>query len=87
MWLGRSKGFGEGEQREREKFLHEAGQLKMLSLPVLDGLFKGGFPDYLAGVTDKMTLFDSIQPGFEGRWTGRKLLPAVQKAKGRATRE
>ncbi|KAK1750427.1 hypothetical protein QBC47DRAFT_394042 [Echria macrotheca] len=88
-WLDQSKGdsfyYTLGEQEERKRNLAEARQLKEQSLPVLDRLFEDGVPAHLADITDKMTLFDSIQPGFEGRWTGRDLLPAVQRARGRVS--
>lgn len=36
-------------------------------------------PEYLIGVTDKMMLFDDLQPSAGGRFTNRALLSHMQK--------
>lgn len=84
--VGKDPG-GSGEETRKYKDLIEAVGLEQTSREILRRLFPADVarPDYLVDVTDELTLFDSKQPGFDGRWTGRELLPAIQRARAKAS--
>lgn len=64
--------------KEQRKEPTEAESLAKIAREQLTTYLQLDHPDYLKGSHDELAMFDNMQPVFEGRFTGRKLLGYIQ---------